>query len=244
MLKIPAALVFAVATTGVAAYAISAQHAASPTVRTHPAPAHPTVLELFQSQGCSSCPPALEVLRQEADRPDVIALNFAVTYWDRLGWKDRFAKPAFTNRQWDYARFNRRAEVATPQLIVNGVGFVNGGDRTEVDRAIVRFAATRPGPPLAAQGQTLSIGAGPTSNDAIIWVVSYDPRTLSVPIGSGENAGRTLPHRNIVRELTSLGSWGGRAKQLKMPAAMPGLKRALLIQAGLGGPIIAASLLN
>ncbi|MGL4314509.1 MAG: DUF1223 domain-containing protein, partial [Sphingomonas sp.] len=82
--------------------------------------AHPTVIELYQSQGCSSCPPADKVVNRIADRPDVIALSFAVTYWDDLGWKDTFASPAFTARQWDYAHAAGRSVVATPQVIVNG----------------------------------------------------------------------------------------------------------------------------
>lgn len=210
----------------------------------HGAAVRPTVLELFQSQGCSSCPPALSVLAREADRKDVIALNFAVTYWDELGWKDRFAKPQFTRRQWDYAHFNGRAEVATPQLIVNGSGFVNGGDKDEVDRAIGQYTARGPGPSLKIQGQSLEIGSGKSARAATVWLVSYDPRTLKVPIGAGENAGRTLPHRNIVKDLVALGSWRGSAERFELPPPNAMLKRAVLLQAGTGGPIIAAAARN
>src|SRR5271167_4713002 len=82
--------------------------------------ARPVVVELFQSQGCSSCPPANANLAAIADRPDVIALNFSVTYWDNLGWKDTFARPAYTARQWDYAHSLRHADVFTPQVVVDG----------------------------------------------------------------------------------------------------------------------------
>ncbi|HWA61493.1 MAG TPA: DUF1223 domain-containing protein, partial [Caulobacteraceae bacterium] len=82
--------------------------------------AHPVVVELFQSQGCSSCPPANANLMSIADRPDVLALSFGVTYWDQLGWKDTFASPQFTARQWDYARALRHDNVFTPQVVVNG----------------------------------------------------------------------------------------------------------------------------
>lgn len=238
----PLSLLAAALATAGAAFAISVQGVSHTQI--HPRLTHPTVIELFQSQGCSSCPPALNVLAREADRPDVIALNFAVTYWDQLGWKDRFAKPAFTARQWDYARFNRRAQVATPQLVINGTGFVNGGDREEVDRAIERFAAVRPGPSLAIHGTKLLIGSGAPLASVTVWLVSYDPRTLNVPIGSGENAGRTLPHRNIVRTLAALGSWRGEAVALPLPPPLPYLRRAVLLQEGQGGPILAASLLN
>ena len=80
----------------------------------------PVVVELYESQGCSSCPPANDNLAKAADRPNVIALNFAVTYWDGQGWKDTFAQPRFTARQWDYAHTFRRNNVFTPEVVVNG----------------------------------------------------------------------------------------------------------------------------
>src|SRR5512146_2171714 len=81
---------------------------------------HPVVVELYQSQGCSSCPPANANLIAVADRPEILALSFGVTYWDDLGWKDTFAKPQFTQRQWDYARGLKHTQVFTPQIVVNG----------------------------------------------------------------------------------------------------------------------------
>src|SRR3954447_17031087 len=90
--------------------------------------AHPTVVELFQSQGCSSCPPAIANINAIASRPDILALTFAVTYCDQLGWKDTFARPEFTGRQWDYAHAAGRGQVATPQTIINGRVVTNGGD--------------------------------------------------------------------------------------------------------------------
>ena len=243
MRLLPLLGIVAAAMTGTA-LAISTQHTQGARVSSRGAPVHPTVLELFQSQGCSSCPPALNVLVREADRRDIIALNFAVTYWDQLGWKDQFAKPQFTARQWDYAHFNGRPEVATPQLIVNGRGFVNGGDQSEVDRAIEKFAASEPGPTVRTVGDTLIIGPAKADRAATVWLVTYDPRILNVPIGAGENAGRTLPHRNIVKNLIRLGSWRGSARRLRLPGSEPTLRRAVLVQAGTGGPIIAASPIN
>jgi hypothetical protein len=198
------------------------------------------VLELYQSQGCSSCPPALEVLREEADRPNIIALNFAVTYWDQLGWKDSFAQPAFTNRQWDYAHANGHAVVATPQLIVNGRGFVNGGNRVEVEAAIAKYPITAQGPALQFDRGQLIVDSASTAREATVWLVSYDPRTLQVPIRAGENDGRTLPHRNIVRAIEKLGSWKGIKHSYRIPVARTGMARVVLVQSGTGGPIIAA----
>jgi hypothetical protein len=202
--------------------------------------AHPAVIELYQSQGCSSCPPALTVLDEVANRPDVLALNFAVTYWDQLGWKDTYADPAYTARQWAYARAQGRGNVQTPQLIINGRAAVLGSRKAEVEQAIARNARAG-GPALAAQGNVISVAASAATTPGTVWFVAYDPRTVQVPIRAGENGGRTLPHRNIVRQLVSLGSWSGKAKSFAAPATPAGLKRAVLVQAGNGGPIVAAA---
>ena len=199
---------------------------------------HPAVLELYQSQGCSSCPPADAVLNTLADRRDLLALSFAVTYWDQLGWKDMFASPAFTRRQWDDARAAGRSNVATPQLIVNGLGAVNGGDRADVDAAIRRFA--RPADALAITGnpELVTIAAG--KGRAVVWLVRYDPRPIAVPIRAGENGGRTIVHRNIVRQLIRLSDLDGLSASYRLPASPPGLVSAILAQRSVGGPIIAA----
>ncbi len=95
-------------------------------------PSHPAVVELFQSQGCSSCPPANAKVNALSQPGDVLALSFAVTYWDRLGWKDTFAKPQFTERQWQYARAMREQDVHTPQVVVNGRVAGVGADPGEI----------------------------------------------------------------------------------------------------------------
>lgn len=170
----------------------------------------------------------------------MIALSFAVTYWDQLGWKDSFAQPAFTRRQWDYARANARSNVATPQLIINGRGFVNGGSRSEVDAAIARYRIPDGGPSVTIERDTLVVGSASRTHQSTVWLVSYDPRTLQVPIRAGENDGRTLAHQNIVRAIEKLGDWSGSQRVFHLPPARPGLARAVLVQAGDGGPIIAA----
>jgi hypothetical protein len=201
-------------------------------------PLHPTVVELYQSQGCSSCPPADFVLNALAERPDVLALSFAVTYWDQLGWKDSFAQPGFTQRQWDYAKAGARAEVATPQMIVNGRGVLTGNQRSDVDAAIARYDRGSGGPTISTSHDEVEIGTGKGS--ATVWLVRYDPRTIAVSIGAGENGGRTIPHRNIVRQLVVLGKWNGTVIRLKVPSASRGLATALLLQSGEGGPIVAS----
>lgn len=199
--------------------------------------AHPTVIELYQSQGCSSCPPAINVVNKYADRADVIPLTFSVTYWDNLGWKDTFASPAFTARQWDYAHTAGRGQVATPQVIVNGRDAVLGSREGELNQAIARNANSA-GPEIDVVGNQVTVGAG--NGGATVWAVNYDPRTVEVAIQAGENGGRTIPHRNIVRQLTSIGQWQGRAQSFTLPAAPAGLKTAVLVQQGKGGAIIAA----
>ncbi len=201
-------------------------------------PAHPTVIELYQSQGCSSCPPADAVVNKFADRKDVIALSFAVTYWDDLGWKDIFGSPAFTARQWDYARAAGRGNVATPQVIVNGREPVLGSREGELNQAIARNAV-KDGPAITAAGNQVTVGAG--SGSATVWVVRYDPRTINVAIRAGENGGRTIPHRNVVKQLVNVGSWTGKSASFTLPAAPAGLQTAILVQKGKGGAIISAA---
>jgi hypothetical protein len=205
-------------------------------------PAHPIVVELYQSQSCSSCPPANANLLAIAGRPDVLALSFGVTYWDDLGWKDTFAKPQFTARQWDYAHGLGHSQVFTPQVVVNGRSDGVGASRAEFDRLVAAGGRAPPGPGLSLAGGQVSIGAAPTSQAADVWLVRYDPRTVQVPIRRGENGGKTLPHRNVVKQLVRLGGWSGKPETLRLPAGGdPALKTAVFLQLTRGGPILAAA---
>jgi hypothetical protein len=203
----------------------------------------PVVVELFQSQGCSSCPPANANLATIADRPNVIALNFSVTYWDGQGWKDTFAQPRFTTRQWDYARAFGRSNVFTPQVVVDGRHDGVGSDPGDFTRLVGTAAGNAAGPSVELTADTATIGTGEKPpSDADVWLARYDPRVLQVPIKGGENGGRTLPHKDIVRELVRIGGWNGTAETLALPrASQPGLVAAILVQAPHGGPILAAA---
>ncbi len=201
---------------------------------------HPVVVELFQSQGCSSCPPANANLNAVTTRPDVLALSFAVTYWDWLGWKDKFAHPVFTERQWEYARAGRRKNVSTPQMIVNGRGILIGHSRNEVQSALERFDRGTSGPQIGAGDGHLRISAGTARRPANVWLVRYDPRVQNVSIRAGENGGRTLPHRNIVRHLELMGKWYGRPASFLLPTYQGPYRTAVLVQDGPGGAILAA----
>ena len=205
------------------------------------AAAGPTVVELYQSQGCSSCPPANAILNALADRPDLLPLSFAVTYWDQLGWTDSFARPAYTARQWEYAKAGGRGNVATPQFVVNGRRVVTGSDRDALVRTIRAAGQPAAGPAIAADGRSIRVGAAKAAALATVWLVRFDPRTRNVRIGRGENGGRVLPHRNIVTGLRRLGTWTGAPLAFAQPAYKdPAERSAVLIQQGTGGPIIAA----
>ena len=202
-----------------------------------------TVVELFTSQGCSSCPPANANVAKLAGQPDILALSFGVTYWDSLGWKDTFASKAYTDRQWDYAHGLRHANVATPQVVINGRKDVVGATPGEIERTAKTLPPLTGGPAVTLAADSVSLGAAAKpAGPAVVWLVRYDPNTVQVPVKRGENTGKTLPHRNVVRELTKLGAFDGRATTLRLPAsANPALKTAILVQAGPGGPILAAA---
>ncbi len=198
------------------------------------------VVELFQSQGCSSCPPAEANLNAIAGRADILALSYGVTYWDTLGWKDTFATKGYTDRQWSYARHHGRSQVWTPQVYIDGQKDLVGSDSGKLHRAIAE--ASTQGPPLSWQDGRLIVGAGKPADACDVWLVRYDPRTINVAIGAGENSGRTLPHRNVVRELVHLGKWSGSAHTFNLPvASLTGLSTAALVQIEDGGDILSAS---
>jgi len=204
----------------------------------------PIVVELYQSQGCSSCPPAEANLARIADRPDVIALNFAVTYWDQLGWKDTFAQSAFTQRQWDYAHAMGQGNVFTPEVVVDGRKGGVGIAAPEFAQLIGFGARTRlAGPAIGVDARRVTVAAGaPGPSPGDVWLIRYDPRVSLTPVGRGENAGKTLPQRDIVRQLIRLGAWRGAAESFSIsPPADPAWRTAVLVQAANGGPILAAA---
>ncbi len=204
-------------------------------------PPGPVVVELFTSQGCSSCPPAEAFLSELVrTRADVLALSFHVTYWNDLGWRDPFSLAAATARQRAYAKL-LPSEVYTPQMVVDGTRDVVGSDRAGVLAAIAAAAASRrAGPTLSVtrqDGQTaIAIGAGEGAADLVL--VGYD-RQHRTAVGRGENAGRTLTESNIVRSLVIVGSWHGAALDIVVPTP-PGDCLAVLMQARDGRMLTAA----
>lgn len=214
---------------------------ASTGAHAQPPAAQPVVVELFTSQGCSSCPPADIAVAKAADRPDVIALSFNVTYWDHLGWKDTFARPEFTARQVAYARALGDGNPFTPEVVAGGRAAGVGNSPAAVDR-LIAAARTQPLTRVTTEGSRIAVAAGVVPNrGAEVWLVRYDPRLVQVPVKAGENGGKTLPQRNVVRSLVRLGDWTGQAAEYAAPAPQPGLASVVLVQSRGGGPILAAA---
>ena len=190
----------------------------------------PVVVELFTSEGCSSCPPAdaflTDLVRQ---RPDVLPLSFHVTYWDSLGWKDPYSLDAATARQRDYARHLGADGVYTPQMVVDGTTAFVGSRRSE-GLSIIAAASRKPvAVSVVRDGQTLLVKIGAGAGQGRVLLIGYDP-AHETQIGRGENSGRSLLESNIVRSFTPIGTWSGSAVELH--AAPPaGDRVAVLVQA-------------
>ncbi|AMM18590.1 hypothetical protein AX768_30665 (plasmid) [Burkholderia sp. PAMC 28687] len=199
------------------------------------------VVELFTSQGCSSCPPADAYLSDLShNRPDVLPLAFHVTYWNNLGWKDPFSFDAATQRQATYAaRFGDGSY--TPEMVVDGRHGLVGSDRSSAEAAIA--AAKQVGGTSAAVSATpagtgISINVGAGSGHARVMLVGYDAEH-STPVGRGENNGRVLTESNIVRSIQTVGLWTG--APLSLNAAIPAGEKAAVILEAPDGSIVGAA---
>ena len=212
----------------------------------------PVLIELFTSQGCSSCPPADKVAAKIAPSPGLVVISRPVTYWDRLGWKDTLAKEANTNLQQAYARRGLEGQngVYTPQAVVNGRFGTVGSRELDVRRGIAHNsgsgnAAIRVND-LGAEGYGVGLG-GDTDKPAELVLVAIT-REVEVGIGSGENGGRTVTYTNVLRDEQTIASWkGGKASHVVSPAQLKikGANRyALVLREPGGGPVLAARWLS
>jgi hypothetical protein len=201
----------------------------------------PVVVELFTSQGCSSCPPADAFLTELAhQRRDVLPLAFHVTYWDYLGWKDPYSMDAATARQREYARHLGEDGVYTPQMVVDGAKGFLGSSRAEGLSAIAGAVRKQVPVSVARDAGSLLIMVGAGVGKARVLLVGFDP-THETPVGRGENRGHTLLESNVVRSLTPIGAWSGSAVTLRQtPPAGDGF--AVLLQAEDGRILGAARL--
>jgi hypothetical protein len=190
------------------------------------------VVELFTSQGCSSCPRADKLFESYAKRNDVLALSFSVDYWDYLGWKDTLASPRFTQRQRAYAKTRGDGQIYTPQLIVNGLTHVNGASHREIEGAL-NSTASQTTPAWVPMSMRLEAGH------------------LEVAIGRGENAGRTVTYHNVVRDVMPIGMWSGKHMTVRLDRQSLAQRGhdademlAVVLQRGQAGMIIGAAMLG
>ncbi len=202
------------------------------------------MVELFTSQGCSSCPPADRILADLATREDVLALSIHIDYWDYLGWKDTFARPEHTERQFAYRDHFGNRVVYTPQMVVHGQHDVRGSRADELERAI-DTARAAPGPAritiLAEAGMLkATLDSNMPPEPCTIWIAAYDGRR-AVSIGRGENAGETWEYFNVVDKLMRVGTWDGISQQIALPQPRPGGGVAIWLQDDSTGRILTAS---
>jgi hypothetical protein len=183
-----------------------------------PAHADPrAVVELFTSQGCSSCPPADKIIGELANDPSIIALSMPIDYWDYLGWKDTLADARFTARQKAYSKVRGDREVYTPQAVINGETHVIGSDRESIETAIgatnktdgvmsVPVTMTQSGKQI-----TVSVAAAKAhaATHGEVWLCAIS-KAIPISIGRGENRGREITYHNVVRNLMKVGDWNGK----------------------------------
>jgi hypothetical protein len=207
----------------------------------------PVVVELFTSQGCSSCLKADDLMGEVADRPGILVLTYAVDYWDYLGWRDTFAKEDYSTRQRAYMKRMSGREVYTPQIVVNGTAEAAAIHADKVDQLIAtaRRAKGLPSPQIRQRSDTrISVGSGRfPKGGAEVWLVRYDPTDQAVEIKRGENRGKTMVYHNVVRDLVRLGSWTGKARSYTLPtpetdSAGEGLESVILVQGAKGGRML------
>jgi hypothetical protein len=182
-------------------------------------PDKPVVVELFTSQGCSSCPPADALLGELAKLPNVVALAFHVDYWDSIGWRDRYEIPLAAARQERYVDTLRLSSAFTPQVVIDGSASYVGSDRGRILAALARRQEQVPvAVEVSPSELTISLPERAELRGYDVNLVAYLPEA-STAIGRGENSGRTLTEFNIVRELRRVATWDGKASVLRLPVA-------------------------
>jgi hypothetical protein len=206
------------------------------------AESRPIVVELFTSQGCSSCPPADRLLGELARRKDIVALGFHVTYWNGFSWSDPLSRQVSTSRQTAYDERLTNGQNYTPQIVVEGVKDVVGSDREAVLTALDEVKPTVLAPVMfSADRRSVAIGAGAAAPGAKVLLARY-VLSRTTHVGGGENSARTLTDVNAVEALTVLGGWDGSAASfaIEPPGIDEGL--AVLVQAPDGRMLGAAAI--
>lgn len=235
---------FAPLTAAALALALLSAPARAQSDATVAAEAGTALVELYTAQGCNPCRPANVSVAELADQPNVIVLVFPVDHWDYLGWRDTFARPEFSARQRAYAAALGERGLKTPQVVVNGARAESGAASVRVREVIARTPNARNAPlrvrDLGEGRVEVEVGRGPIrSRAADVWLASYDPRPMAVTPERGENAGRAVLHRNVVRDLRRIGAWnGGEAWRVRAQCAPACVA---ILQEPNGGAVIAAA---
>ena len=214
------------------------------------AASRPVIVELFTSQGCSSCPPADAFLKTVKDKPGIIALSYHVDYWDYLGWRDTLGSAEFSQRQYDYAHSRGDKNIYTPQTVINGANHFVGSQRSAVSDGIADAQSSTAGQwvEIAMSDNktdvTINIAAGEPTKEATLWLMAF-ASSITTEIKKGENAGSTVDYYNVVRKMVPAGMWHGEATKIVLPksSVIPGDCKgwAALLQRGNVGPVIGAA---
>jgi hypothetical protein len=201
----------------------------------------PVVVELFTSQGCSSCPPADALLGELAKRRDVVALGYHITYWDGTAWRDPLSRRESTERQQAYDDHLTRGQLYTPQMVIDGTEEVVGSDRSLVLAAIDKAKPTAAAAvTIAPDRRSVAIGAGTAPGGAGVLVARYLLKRAT-QVKGGENAGRGAVDVNAVTSLKMIGDWNGKAASFAIEPPGDGEGLAVLVQAPDGRFLGAAS---
>jgi len=235
------------------AFILTLLAAALPVGTAHATEAQPlVVVELFTSQGCSSCPPADRYLGEIAQRPDVLALSWHVDYWNYIGWNDPFASKLATERQRNYSHHLNMRYVYTPQMVINGVSEGVGSERQVIGpliKAAVEDGMRRQHVAVSRDHErklAIHVDAGTPGEPATVWLVGFD-RQHATQVLRGENAGETLQEFQIVRSCEAIATWTGEALDVTVASEQVGGDGgvAVLVQIGGGtGRIVGAALLK
>lgn len=174
----------------------------------------PVLVELFTSQGCSSCPPADELAGELTSDPNTYVVSLNVDYWDYLGWRDTLAKPEYTQRQYAYASARGDGRVYTPQMVINGLDHAVGSNHNAVADKIAEARQTPLQVPLklsmTAKEIKVDIPATKLDEEATLWLMAIEPR-VEQKIIRGENTGKAITYHNVVRNLVPAAMWKGEA---------------------------------
>ncbi|KAL6250950.1 hypothetical protein RBB50_001158 [Rhinocladiella similis] len=207
-----------------------------------------SVVELFQSQGCKSCPPALPLIHDATNNPNLLLLTFDVTYWNpSSGWEDTFGSSQWDARQRQYVTKWGRKGLFTPQIVVDGVSDGIGATKDEVNQIIAQAMEKRNAMTWALGvdrvGDELRLASELSEADMVydVLIVTYEPQVQTIKVGKGPNKGKKVPHRNVVKDVGKIGEWKGGIEAIPLPDfTRDGFERVALVQGGMGGPVIAA----